>query len=34
MDVGDHGGASSRGFVSGVVVLVRSPSTPCIMVVG
>ena len=26
--VGDHEGASSRGFESGVVVEARSPSTP------
>ena len=30
--VGDHEGASSRGFESGVVAEARSPSTPYIMV--
>ena len=31
-DVGDHEGASSRGFESGVVIEARSRSTPYIMV--
>ena len=34
VDVGDHDCPSFTGLVSGVVVEVRSPSTPCIMVEG